>query len=63
MPDACEAGAAGKIRLISSSIPGRVGAYRPLRNFTRVTEIASRLAALIPSEAGADPFKSFDGRH
>lgn len=30
-----------------------------LRNFTRVTEIASRLAALIPSEAGADPFKSF----
>jgi conjugal transfer pilus assembly protein TraD len=31
----------------------------PLRNFSRVTEIASRLAALIPSEAGADPFKSF----
>lgn len=31
----------------------------PLRNFTRGTEIASRLAALIPSEAGADPFKSF----
>jgi conjugal transfer pilus assembly protein TraD len=31
----------------------------PLRNFTRVTEIASRLAAIIPSEAGADPFKSF----
>lgn len=31
----------------------------PLRNFTRVTEIASRLAALIPSESGADPFKSF----
>ena len=31
----------------------------PLRNFSRGTEIASRLAALIPSEAGADPFKSF----
>lgn len=31
----------------------------PLRNFSRVTEIASRLAALIPSESGADPFKSF----
>lgn len=31
----------------------------PLRNFTRTTEIASRLAALIPSETGADPFKSF----
>jgi len=31
----------------------------PLKNFSRVTELASRLAALIPSEAGADPFKSF----
>ena len=31
----------------------------PLKNYTRVTELASRLAALIPSEAGADPFKSF----
>lgn len=31
----------------------------PLRNFTRTTEIASRLAALVPSETGADPFKSF----
>lgn len=31
----------------------------PLRNFAQVTEIASRLAALIPSEAHADPFKSF----
>ena len=31
----------------------------PLRNFSRVTEIASRLAALIPSEGGGDPFKSF----
>nr|WP_328585374.1 conjugative transfer system coupling protein TraD [Halomonas massiliensis] len=31
----------------------------PLRNFTRVTEIASRIAALIPSESGADPFTAF----
>lgn len=30
-----------------------------LRNFTRVTEIASRIAALISSEAAADPFQSF----
>lgn len=33
--------------------------FDPLRNFSRVTEIASRLAALIPSEAGADPFTAF----
>ena len=31
----------------------------PLSNNTRVTEIASRLAALIPSEGPGDPFKSF----
>lgn len=30
-----------------------------LRNFTRVTEIPSRISALISSEADADPFKSF----
>ncbi|MBB3105243.1 conjugative transfer system coupling protein TraD [Azomonas macrocytogenes] len=31
----------------------------PLFNFSRATEIASRLAALIPSESGNDPFTSF----
>lgn len=31
----------------------------PLRNYTRITEVASRIAALIQSEAGADPFVSF----
>lgn len=28
----------------------------PLRNFNRATELASRIASLIPSETGADPF-------
>lgn len=31
----------------------------PLRNWNRKTEIASRIAALIPSETGADPFAAF----
>jgi conjugal transfer pilus assembly protein TraD len=31
----------------------------PLYNFTRATEVASRIAMLIPSESGADPFKAF----
>ncbi len=30
-----------------------------LRNFSRPTELASRIAALIPSETGNDPFTSF----
>lgn len=41
------------------AFPERSARIDPLANFSRVTEIASRLAALIPSEAGADPFKSF----
>lgn len=31
----------------------------PLKNFSRTTEVASRIAALIPSETGSDAFKSF----
>ncbi|MGP9551957.1 conjugative transfer system coupling protein TraD [Halomonas sp. AOP42-D1-22] len=31
----------------------------PLRNCTRITEIASRISALIPSESGGDAFTSF----
>ncbi|WP_295413008.1 conjugative transfer system coupling protein TraD, partial [uncultured Thiodictyon sp.] len=31
----------------------------PLHSFNRPTELASRVAALIPSETGNDPFKSF----
>ena len=31
----------------------------PLHNFNRPTELASRIAVLIPSETGADPFTAF----
>lgn len=31
----------------------------PLRNWNRKTELASRIASLIPSETGADPFAAF----
>ncbi len=31
----------------------------PLRNFNRSTELATRIAAIMPSESGADPFKAF----
>ncbi len=31
----------------------------PMRNWNRSTELASRIAALIPSETGADPFTAF----
>lgn len=41
------------------AFPAQSARIDPLKNYLRVTELASRLAALIPSEAGADPFKSF----
>ncbi|OGU21655.1 MAG: hypothetical protein A2580_18270 [Hydrogenophilales bacterium RIFOXYD1_FULL_62_11] len=31
----------------------------PLKNFNRATELASRIASLIPSETGSDPFTAF----
>lgn len=31
----------------------------PLKNFNRATELATRVAALIPSETGADPFTAY----
>lgn len=39
--------------------PEKSARINPLRNFNRGTEVASRIAALIPSETGADPFKAF----
>ncbi|MCG7879688.1 MAG: conjugative transfer system coupling protein TraD [Candidatus Thiodiazotropha endolucinida] len=57
---ACEAaGHPDRFVQFHPAFPDESARIDPLRNFTRVTEIASRLAALIPSEAGADPFKSF----
>ena len=34
----------------------------PLRNWTRTTEVASRIGALVPSESGNDPFSAFGWR-
>lgn len=39
--------------------PDRSACIDPLRNWNRKTELASRIAALIPSETGADPFTAF----
>jgi conjugal transfer pilus assembly protein TraD len=39
--------------------PEKSARIDPLRNFNRATELASRIAALIPSETGADPFTAF----
>lgn len=39
--------------------PDKSCSIDPLRNWNRKTELASRVAALIPSETGADPFTAF----
>lgn len=39
--------------------PEKSVAIDPMRNWNRRTELASRVAALIPSETGADPFAAF----
>lgn len=58
---ACEAlGCPERFVVFSPAFPEDSARIDPLRNFSRVTEIASRLAALIQTSNGtSDPFKSF----
>lgn len=41
------------------AFPERCSRIDPLSNFTRTTELASRIASLIASESNSDPFTSF----
>ena len=57
---ACEASGAGeRFVYFHPAHPERSACIDPLRNWNRKTELASRVAALIPSETGADPFTAF----
>lgn len=57
---ACEAtGEGDRFVYFHPAHPDRSACIDPLRNWNRKTELASRVAALIPSETGADPFTAF----
>ncbi|MDY0007855.1 MAG: conjugative transfer system coupling protein TraD [Spongiibacteraceae bacterium] len=57
---ACEMmGQAERFVYFHPAFPDQSARIDPLRNWNRPTEIASRIAALIPSETGADPFTAF----
>lgn len=57
---ACEAmGQGERFVQFNPAFPDQSVRIDPLRNFSRITEIASRLAALISTESGNDPFTSF----
>jgi conjugal transfer pilus assembly protein TraD len=52
----------GKLKdfaVLHPAYPSRCIRMDPLKNYNRLTELSSRIAALIPSETGSDPFKSF----
>jgi len=53
------AGAPERFVYFHPAFPGESAAIDPLRHFNRPSELASRIAELIPSETGADPFKAF----
>ncbi len=56
----CEAmGQPEKFVYFHPAHPEKSASIDPLRNWNRPTELASRVAALIPSETGADPFTAF----
>lgn len=60
---ACElSGRANGFRFFHPAFTSQSVRIDPLKNFGNVTELASRVAALIPSESGSDAFKSFGFR-
>src|SRR5690606_33189205 len=60
-----EAAAAGRLddfAYFHPALPHESVRIDPLFNWTRSTEVASRIGALIPSETGNDPFSAFGWR-
>jgi len=56
----CEAHRGGdKFAFFHPAMTGRSVRIDPMRNWNRATELSSRVAALIPTEAEADPFAAF----
>ncbi|SEJ07652.1 conjugative transfer system coupling protein TraD [Nitrosomonas eutropha] len=56
----CEAvGQPDKFIFFNPAHPDKSICIDPMRNWNRKTELASRIASLIPSETGADPFAAF----
>ena len=53
------AGTPARFVYFHPAFPGESVRIDPLHSFNRPTELASRVAALIPSETGNDPFKAF----
>jgi conjugal transfer pilus assembly protein TraD len=57
---ACEvAGCPERFMFFHPAHPDESFRINPLLNFTRPSELAGRIAQLIPSESGTDPFKAF----
>lgn len=54
-----ELGRGEDFKYFHPSFPERSIRIDPLKNYSRVTELASRIASLIPSETGSDPFTAF----
>jgi len=52
-------GGADKFVFFHPAFPESSVRIDPLKNFNRATELATRVAALIPSETGADPFTAY----
>ncbi|NVZ10523.1 conjugative transfer system coupling protein TraD [Allochromatium humboldtianum] len=49
----------GRFVSFHPAFPARSHRLDPLHSFNRATELASRIAAILPSETGNDPFKNF----
>ena len=60
--ECARAGRAADFAYFHPAAPADSVRLDPLHNWTRTTEVASRIGALVPSESGNDPFSAFGWR-
>ena len=60
--ECARAGRTGDFAYFHPAAPAHSVRLDPLHNWTRTTQVASRIGALVPSESGNDPFSAFGWR-
>jgi conjugative coupling factor TraD (TOL family) len=61
--EACRAGRAGEFQVFHLGFTEQSVAYNPVGSFSRVTEVASRIAGQLPNEGNAAAFREFAWRY
>jgi len=61
--EACRAGREGEFQVFHLGFPAQSVSYNPVGSFSRVTEVASRIAGQLPNEGNSAAFREFAWRY